>query len=192
MKRTSLAVAAGVSAIAALVIALPAQELRLQRAAPALSAGGAPVDILLKVEGIDGESTDAQYKGWIDAQGYSMGASQTGAASHVGGAGAGRVTLTDLSVTKPIDGSSPKLFVACASGQHFPAVTVAIRRRGGAEVMRYTLSDVLISSFKDGSEASAFPAEEVSFNYTKIELKVTSPGKPEIKGSFDQKSMKAQ
>ena len=32
------------------------------------------------------------------------------------------VTVSDIVVTKPVDKSSPKLFLFCASGQHYPTV----------------------------------------------------------------------
>ena len=43
----------------------------------------------------------------------------------------GKAVPQDLSVTKNLDTSSPKLVDACASGKHFPEVVLEIRRAGG-------------------------------------------------------------
>ena len=49
----------------------------------------AQVDYFLKIDGIDGESTDAKHKGEIDLQSWGFGASQSGT-MHSGGGGGGR------------------------------------------------------------------------------------------------------
>ncbi len=67
-----------------------------------------PVDMFLKLKGIDGESIDAKHKGEIDVLAWSWGLSeeppQTG-----GGGGVGKVKPQDLSVHKLVDIASPLL-----------------------------------------------------------------------------------
>ena len=67
-----------------------------------------------------------------------------------------------FTITKEVDAASPKLFQACASGQHISEVDVDL---GSAH---YKLTDVVISS--DTKSGGARPMETLTFNYTKIEM----------------------
>ena len=55
-----------------------------------------PVEMFLKLAGIEGESTDAKHKGEIDVLAWSWGLSDP--ASPVGGGGAGRVNIENISI----------------------------------------------------------------------------------------------
>ncbi len=46
------------------------------------------VDYFLQIAGIDGESTDAKHKGWIDVESWSWGETNSGSAHRGAGAGA--------------------------------------------------------------------------------------------------------
>jgi type VI secretion system secreted protein Hcp len=50
-------------------------------------------DIFLKIDGIKGESSDAQHREEIELASFSWGASQQGTTSSGGGAGAGKTTF---------------------------------------------------------------------------------------------------
>ncbi|HEY2123108.1 MAG TPA: type VI secretion system tube protein Hcp, partial [Chthoniobacterales bacterium] len=69
------------------------------------------VDIFLKIAGVDGESKDDKHKKDIDILAWSWGLSNSGSAQTGGGAGAGKVNVQDVSFTKWIDASSPKLIL---------------------------------------------------------------------------------
>ena len=94
----------------------------------------AAVDYFLKIEGVDkGESPDAQYKGsdgWIQIESWSFGASQGGTMQFGGGRGAGKVSMQDFHFTMKVNTASPKLFLACCSGEHFKKATVHARKAG--------------------------------------------------------------
>ncbi|MCJ7600165.1 MAG: type VI secretion system tube protein Hcp, partial [Desulfobulbaceae bacterium] len=59
-----------------------------------------PADDFLKIEGIDGESTDDKHKGWIEVLSYNWGVSQmaSASASSSGGGTTQRADLQDLSI----------------------------------------------------------------------------------------------
>src|SRR5438045_2802440 len=90
-------------------------------------------DCFLKVDGIDGESTDAKHPNWIEILSYNHGLNQpaSAVASSAGGAGSGRVNMQDFSIVKHLDMASTKLAVACAKGTHIPAIVMEICRAGG-------------------------------------------------------------
>jgi len=76
------------------------------------------VDYFLKLDGIPGESTDAKHKDEIDTLAFSWGVSQSGSSGPGGGGGAGKAVFEDLLVVARTSKASPKLLLACASGQH--------------------------------------------------------------------------
>ena len=47
-----------------------------------------------------------------------------------GGGGAGKAEFQDFSFAMPVSKASPKLFLACASGQHLAEATLTVRKAG--------------------------------------------------------------
>ena len=132
----------------------------------------AQVDYFLKVEGIEGESADAKHKNEIDVLSWSMGATNAGTWATGGGGGAGKVAMQDFHFTMHHSKASPKLLLACSSGQHISKATLVCRKAGEEqqEYLTITLSDVLVSSFQTGGSAGdIIPVDQVSLNFAKIE-----------------------
>ena len=128
-------------------------------------------DAFIKIDGIEGESTDSKHSGWIEATGCDMEIHQpvSETASSAGGAGAGRANFSDFSFSKLLDKASPKLAQACAAGTHFDKIEVELCRAGTEKVvfMKIQLTDSIISHI--GLSASGdFPTESVGLNYGKI------------------------
>src|SRR4051794_17608184 len=87
-------------------------------------------DAFLKIEGIDGESADSKHKGEIQLESFSWSESQTGSSTEGGGLGGGKVSMQDIHFTKKVDKSTPKLMLACASGEHIKKATLTCRKAG--------------------------------------------------------------
>lgn len=90
------------------------------------------------------------------------------------GAGTGKTSLHELVITKKVDTASPKLFRACANGQHFPVGTIILRKAGSntKSYLKYTLRDVVITSYQTvPAGKSDTPEEQISLNFTKVEIK---------------------
>ncbi len=134
----------------------------------------ASVDYFLKIEGIDGESKDDKHTGEIQLQSWSWRETQSGAMSAGGGGGAGKVSMQDFHFVMEVNKASPKLLLACASGQHIPSATLTCRKAGtdAQEFLVYKFYELLISSFQTGGSggSSILPQDQISFNYTKIEV----------------------
>lgn len=133
-------------------------------------------DGFLKIEGIDGESTDDKHKDWIEILSYNWGCSQQASASQStsGGATTQRADFADFSIVKTMDKATPKLFLECAKGTHIPSVTLELCRAGGDKLkfMEYKMTNVIISSVNVGGAGGAGggdSTESVTFNYGKIE-----------------------
>ena len=160
----------------------------------------AAVDYFLKIAGIDGESTDDAHKGEIDVESWSWGESSTGGDdSHTGGgARAGRVTMNDFSFVMKLSKASPKLFLACVQGEHIKSAWLTAHRAAGKAsdyFLKWSFADLLISSYQTGASAGEIPLDQVSFNFSKIEVEY-KPQKPDgsldtgIKAGWDRKTNK--
>jgi type VI secretion system secreted protein Hcp len=134
----------------------------------------AQVDFFLKIDGIDGESTDSKHKNEIDVQSWGFGASQSGSMHGGGGGGAGKVSVQDLHFTAKVSKATPKLFLACANGEHLKKAVLVARKAGKEqqEYMKLTMTDLLVSSFQMGgsSHDGIVPVDQVSLNFAKIEI----------------------
>ncbi len=132
------------------------------------------VDIFLKIDGIKGESTDAQHREEIDVASFSWGLSQQRTTGTGGGSGAGKADFQDLQVVTNVSQASPQLFLACAAGRHIQTAVLTCRKAGGShqqDFLKYTLSDVLVASCHTYARAEdSVPGDEVSFRYAQIKV----------------------
>ena len=135
----------------------------------------ANVDYFLKIDGVDGESTDDKHKGEIEIASWSMGATNAGSFSSGGGGGTGKVSMNNFNIVKKTDKASAKLFTACCTGEHLKQATLVCRKAGGEqqEFLTIILTSVLVSSYQtSGSSGSdVIPMEQVSMDFGKIEYK---------------------
>jgi type VI secretion system secreted protein Hcp len=155
------------------------------------------VGYFLKIDGIEGESADSKHKGEIELASFSWGVTQSGSPARGGGAGAGKAQFQDFHFVARTSKASPKLFLACASGEHVKSAFLTCRRRGQArlEFLKYKLSDVLISSFLVGGSTPEEPFDQVSLNFAKIEMEYVPQGKAgkaggSVKAAWDLKANK--
>jgi type VI secretion system secreted protein Hcp len=146
------------------------------------------IDMYLSIDGVKGESTDDKHKDWIEVLSYShhMSMPVSNTKSSAGGGSTVRTQHGDLSITKFIDLSSPKLAEAVSKGTHYKTAKLELCRAGGSQVPYLTISlgQVLISSVQHngsapsnslGSEANKdlLPTEDVTLNYGTIEWNYT-------------------
>lgn len=160
-------------------------------------------DAFMKIAGIPGESTDAKHADWIEILSFSHGISQAASsqASSRGGLTAGRADFQDFSIVKTLDKASPKLYQACAKGEHFDDVSIELCRSSDdkQKYMVFTLKDAVVSSVRPGGSAKSgddVPLEEVSFRFGEISWEYTtldSKGKPKgnVSASWNLKTNKS-
>ena len=136
----------------------------------------AAVDMFIKIEGIEGESTDRGHKDEIDVLAWSWGMSQSASSQSGGGGGAGKVNVQDLSLTKYVDKSSPKLMEKTAMGEHISEISLTVRKAGSTsqEYLIITMKDVMVTSYSvGGSGGEDRLTENVTLNFAQIEFKYT-------------------
>lgn len=127
-------------------------------------------DIFLSVDGVKGESADDSHKEEIDVLSWSWGMSQSGTTHIGGGGGAGKVSVTDLSVTKYVDKSSTVLMKGCCNGKHYEEAVLTLRKAGETplEYLKITMTEVLISSISiGGSGGEDRVTENITLNFAK-------------------------
>jgi type VI secretion system secreted protein Hcp len=160
----------------------------------------AACDYFLKIEGIEGESSDDKHKGSIDIQTWSWGETQKGAHANGGGGGAGKVSMQDLSFTMRVNKASPKLLLACASGEHFKKAYLTCRKAGkqAQEYLKYVFTDLLVSGYQTGGNGASdvIPVDHVTLNFAKLEVEYrpqTADGSlaASVKTGWDLKANKA-
>ena len=160
----------------------------------------AAVDYFLKLEGIEGESADHKHRGSIDLQSWSWGESQSGTHAAGGGGGAGKVSMQDFHFVMSNNKASPKLMLACATGEHITKAVLTCRKAGKEqqEYLKITMSDLLVSSYQTGGSGHGdiVPTDQISLNFAKIEYEYKEQ-KPDgtlggaTKAGYDVKTNKA-
>jgi len=145
----------------------------------------AHADYYLKIDGIEGESADAQHKGEIEVG--------TGT-----GGGTGKVVFQDFHFMAKTGIQSPLLFLATAQGEHFKKATLTCRKSGEKQVefLKIKLTDVLVSSYQAGAADAPddnLPRDQFSLNFSKIEMAVSAVNadgsvRKTVSASWDLKS----
>lgn len=128
------------------------------------------VDMFLKLDGIKGESQDAKHKGEIDILSWGWAVNQQTVVGAGGGAGAGKVQVSDLKITKKVDASSPNLVASCCGGKHFKTATLTVRKAGGdqQDYLKLNLEEVFITSVVPEGIQDDVPTELLSLNFGKF------------------------
>jgi type VI secretion system secreted protein Hcp len=130
--------------------------------------------IYLKYEGIDGEATHENHKKWIDVGSMQFGVGR-GISTPSGSTAnreASEPSVSEVTITKAMDGASTSLFTESATGAVGKKVEIHLVSTGspGNTYVEYTLTNALISGYSVSTGGDR-PSESVSINFTKMEFK---------------------
>jgi len=131
------------------------------------------MDQFIKIGALKGESKDKAHKDEIDVLNWSWGLSNSGSAHQGGGAGAGKVSVQDLSFTKYLDKSSPDLMLACCNGKHFDKAVLTVRKAGEnpLEYLLVTLENLIVTNVSTGGSGGEDRlTENVTLNFAKVKV----------------------
>lgn len=142
-----------------------------------LPSWAASADYFLKIDGIEGESTDSSHKDWINLLSVSGNLSEEASSSMA----SGKRQHKPFVITKELDKASPKLQEAATKGKVFPKVIIHVKANEGssayggsrATYLKYELENVMITSYQvsgGGAAGQEHPMEEFSLNYEKIKF----------------------
>lgn len=131
------------------------------------------VNAYLVIDGIDGPSTSR--KKAIDILSFSFGSSNTvviGPGSSGAESRAGRADVSNVSIMKVLDKTSPVLFEHCVSGDYIKKVEIFYDKPLGdkqADYFKVEMDNAVITSVQlSGSNEN--PTESVSFAFEKIKI----------------------
>jgi type VI secretion system secreted protein Hcp len=168
------------------------------------------LEIVLKLDGIEGESTAEGHAGETVVLSYQQAIDlQTGpGGGGGGGGGAGKASFAGVRFRKPVDKGSVPLLLACASGLHIKDARFTFRRGSSVDFYTVTLEEVLVThiaeqagtgeqyplsfeSLNAGAERAGL-IEEVTLQFARIRWEYRpldpdgSPGSP-VRGGWDLK-----
>jgi len=129
-----------------------------------------------------GESKQKNHSGEIVVLSVSLGAHNPVSSEAVGGLSAGKPTLSELSFTKSLDSSTPKLLGDLLSGKHTDSVTFSFSKTTGdkgapVDFMVWKLSKVFVTSVQYGSSrGETSEAENLTLACQKIEFDYKTQG----------------
>lgn len=146
------------------------------------SAFTADAAAFMKLGDIKGEATDSQHKDWIIiesmSQGIVRGGGLTGQSRR-----RGDVVLEDITCTKELDKSSPKIAEAVCTGRVIPLIEIVLTRptqnadgsSGRVTYLKYELKNVLVTSYNIGGagQSESVPSESFSLNFEEIKVTYT-------------------
>jgi type VI secretion system secreted protein Hcp len=136
----------------------------------------AKTDYFLKLDGVVGESKDADHKGEIELESFSWGASNPASIGSAGsGAGAGKATFSDLNFMQRTQSSSPTLLAHVAEGGRIESGLLTARKAGksGLEFLKIKLTDIFVTVFQISGSEGGLPVESVSLSFAKFEVSYT-------------------
>src|SRR5262249_3685418 len=133
----------------------------------------AAVDAFLKLDGVEGESTDAQHKDEIVIESWSFGASNRQASN--GQQTSSRPCLNEITLTKHLDKASTALLLKAATGVHIPMGVITVRKAGAVplDYLFLTLQDIIVTSVNTVSGNGDRPEESISLNFATLTVAYT-------------------
>jgi type VI secretion system secreted protein Hcp len=143
-------------------------------AALALAAHGASaaqVDYFLKIDGINGESTDDKHKGEIVIESWSWGVTQS--AIGTGNRAPTRGCPTAINFSKFVDLSTPALMLSAVNGATIPKATLVGRKAGQEqqEFLKIELTNILVSSYSvSGGAGDSLPYDAFALNFSSASI----------------------
>jgi type VI secretion system secreted protein Hcp len=147
------------------------------------------VNAYLVIDGRPGPSTSKADA--IDILSFSFGATQTaviGAGSSGGEARAGRASVSDVTIMKVLDKTSPLLFDDCVTGNYLTKVDLIYDKPMGdsqEDYFKIHMEDALITSIQL-SGSSENPVESISFAFSKVKVSYNPEEDGSLKGFIDK------
>ncbi len=129
------------------------------------------VDMIMKINGIDGESKIDSHEDEIDVLAWSWGMNESGSFNTGGGGGSGKVDVQDLSFTKWVDKATHALMLHCCNGKHIPDVTLVCRKAGedAMDFLKMKMEKCIVSSVSTGGSGGEDRlTENVTVNFAEV------------------------
>jgi type VI secretion system secreted protein Hcp len=133
------------------------------------------IDVYLQIEGIKGESRDADHKDWIEATSVHWNVRQpkSATASTGGGHTAERAELSEISLSKLADLSTPILLQTCSMGKTIPRASLEFFRADGngtrVKYFSIEIENVLIGMVRPHlGPDNTYLSEQLNLKFSKV------------------------
>lgn len=141
--------------------------------------------IYIKFDGIDGEVDENKHEKWTELSSFTVGAHKPGNGKTGSQRVAGTTEFHDISISKNVDKTSPKLLEALAKGKSFDKVEVhyvTTTDTGPNIITKYELKHVYITGFEQSAnrDSDRRPGENMTLNYEEFKVE-QFPVKPDGK-----------
>ncbi len=146
----------------------------------------AAADMFLKIEGIEGESTDSAHQGWIEVESLNWGGPNLSRLSRMQTLEPRMGSSGSLVLTKWNDRSSAHLLQYCSTGEQISKMIISDASGKKERYMTYELSDVTIPSCSTGGSGDV-AMEEITFSYRNIQWSYDKGSKDKKKDKYNIK-----
>ncbi|WP_293504530.1 type VI secretion system tube protein Hcp [Roseateles sp.] len=143
----------------------------------------------LQIDGLQGDSTDARHKDWIDIESFSWGLTLA-----TSGGSVGKATFSDLAWTQAVDSSTPAWFLDVATGKHIRTTTLDVVKagEGGASFFQMIFTDTVGTGLRITGSGDGLMADASMSSGSIVKLRYRAQDgkggyKPWVEGSFDLK-----
>ena len=136
--------------------------------------------VFIGFDGINGESVFKAFPESTEITGFEWGAKNSATSSGAGGAGVGKVQVSELKITKPRGSASSSLQMSVFTGKHIPKAEIRFYKsgtQGSVPYLTITLEDVFITSWAISAGGGEIPMESFSLVFTKFKTEdaITGP-----------------
>ena len=140
-------------------------------------------DMFLTLAGVTGEARDADHKGAIEVVSWSWGLQ---APTAVGGQATGRTALSELTVVKHVDQSTPTLMQLLRTHKVVPSAQLTVRKAGTTPLTYFKLDlvDVRVTALTTDSEQADL-VERLRLGFRQITVTYTPQSATGAKGGGD-------
>ena len=141
-----------------------------------LPSAASGIEIHLDLGSIQGESQSSAHKDEIEIASFQWGISNSPVNTKDGVIKGGRVSMTDITLTKAFDKASVQLLSAAATGKIFKTATISWSKSTGnktpEDFLTITLTGVLITSVQQSSSRAGegLGTETVSLSFDKVSM----------------------
>lgn len=124
------------------------------------------MSMFVKFDGVDGESQQAGYEGWIEISDYNMTSSAPPSTDLGTGSGVAKPTIHGVSFKTTSGRHTPQINKKYYEGTHYSTVQVVfLKMTGAASAEKYfemTMSHVFVTSIGNGKSADSLGTESIT------------------------------
>lgn len=130
-----------------------------------------PVDVFMKIDGISGESSDLQFKDWIEVLSLNWEVANTDASM----TGKHSLKSSQFGIIKVVDKATPQILKAMINNEHIKEIQLALCRAGKErfKYLGYVFHGCVITMATlqmANNSGESLPTEDIQFRFASVEI----------------------